>query len=73
MNKIKKISEVILLSLIIIIALWLGAFLLRDKSELFCKMSLGELRTFNLSNTPSLSKIDDERCVGTWIVDTFGN
>ncbi len=77
MNKkrTKTIIEVIILTIVLIIALWVGAFLLRDKSELFCKMSFGEYRIIPTGGPPTVPMNDpsSRACLGTFIVDIFGN
>ena len=76
MNKkrTKTIIEVIILTIVLIIALWVGAFLLRDKSEFFCKMSFGEYRTTSFSSVPTVGNVlYNKACVGSLIVDIFGN
>lgn len=58
MKKIKTVIEVFILALVLIIALWLGAFLLRDKSELFCEMSFGEYRLIPSGRGATIPEID---------------
>ncbi|MBN2087931.1 hypothetical protein JW758_06320 [Candidatus Peregrinibacteria bacterium] len=70
----KKTIEIIFLIIIVLFVLWLTAFFLRDKNEFFCKVSFGELRSTNFSDVITLNENTyNKKCVGTWIVDKFGN
>lgn len=68
----KKIIEIIVLTIIIIITLWLGAFLLRDKSEFFCKVSFGEYIGNPASNIQTGGSIKfNYTCTNLPIVNLF--
>jgi len=72
MKKIKLILESFLLAIIIIIALWLGAFLLRDKGELFCKLSFGEYRKIPTAHIITTGSIPFENvCTGSFVFKIF--
>ena len=71
MKKIKIILEAIVFTVIVTIVLWLGAFLLRDKSEFFCKLSFGEYRTIFANITTGDSIPHKDVCTSSPIFKIF--
>jgi len=72
--KIGTILEIIIFTIVVIIVLWLGAFLLRDKSEFFCKMSFGEYGFVPGGRVPTVQmKSGDFACFHPFIIDKFYN
>lgn len=74
MKNTKKVIEIIILSLLAIVLLWLGAFLLRDKNELFCKMSFGKYTGLPATYATTVGSIKfNYTCTGSPIFDLFNN
>ncbi len=73
MNKkrTKTIIEVIILTIVLVILLWVGAFLLRDKSELFCKMSFGEYSPIPSDGAPTIHMVSKKACIRSSIISFF--
>ena len=71
MKKIKTIVEIIILLGIIVIALWFGAFLLKDKNEFFCKLSFGEYKVMPTKGYHIEGYRSTHKCVGSFIVNIY--
>lgn len=69
----KKALEIVALVFVLAIALWLGAFLLRDKSEFFCQMSFGEYRIIPEGGPPRVPEgyRATRKCLDSFIVNLY--